>query len=286
MLKTYNTLYLDTRQRLRLAGVEAAQLEAKELVCFASGKSREEFYAGLRLYAAPQVEERLGELVQRRLQGEPLAYILGEWDFMGLNLMITPDVLIPRSDTETVAQRAVEIARASGEHARVLDLCCGSGCIGLAVAKNSKNCRVVLADVSDKALDVARKNTIRTGLSGQTTTFWADARMAPPRLIWDFNLIVCNPPYIRSGDLAGLDRSVRDFEPHLALDGGEDGLDFYRSVAGQWKTAMRSACVLLFEVGYDQADDVLEILSENGYRNLKKHKDWNGVFRAVEGTVG
>lgn len=286
MLKTYNTLYLDTRQRLRLAGVEAAQLEAKELVCFASGKSREEFYAGLRLYAAPQVEERLGELVQRRLQGEPLAYILGEWDFMGLNLMITPDVLIPRSDTETVAQRAVEIARASGEHARVLDLCCGSGCIGLAVAKNSKNCRVVLADVSDKALDVARKNTIRTGLSGQTTTFWADARMAPPRLIWDFNLIVCNPPYIRSGDLAGLDPSVRDFEPHLALDGGEDGLDFYRSVAGQWKTAMRSACVLLFEVGYDQADDVLEILSENGYRNLKKHKDWNGVFRAVEGTVG
>lgn len=286
MLKTYNTLYLDTRQQLRLAGVEAAQLEAKELVCFASGKSREEFYAGLRLYAAPQVEERLGELVQRRLQGEPLAYILGEWDFMGLNLMITPDVLIPRSDTETVAQRAVEIARASGEHARVLDLCCGSGCIGLAVAKNSKNCRVVLADVSDKALDVARKNTIRTGLSGQTTTFWADARMAPPRLIWDFNLIVCNPPYIRSGDLAGLDPSVRDFEPHLALDGGEDGLDFYRSVAGQWKTAMRSACVLLFEVGYDQADDVLEILSENGYRNLKKHKDWNGVFRAVEGTVG
>lgn len=286
MLKTYNTLYLDTRQQLRLAGVEAAQLEAKELVCFASGKSREEFYAGLRLYAAPQVEERLGELVQRRLQGEPLAYILGEWDFMGLNLMITPDVLIPRSDTETVAQRAVEIARASGEHARVLDLCCGSGCIGLAVAKNSKNCRVVLADVSDKALDVARKNTIRTGLSGQTTTFWADARMAPPRLIWDFNLIVCNPPYIRSGDLAGLDSSVRDFEPHLALDGGEDGLDFYRSVAGQWKTAMRSACVLLFEVGYDQADDVLEILSENGYRNLKKHKDWNGVFRAVEGTVG
>lgn len=286
MLKTYNTLYLDTRQRLRLAGVEAAQLEAKELVCFASGKSREEFYAGLRLYAAPQVEERLGELVQRRLQGEPLAYILGEWDFMGLNLMITPDVLIPRSDTETVAQRAVEIARASGEHARVLDLCCGSGCIGLAVAKNSKNCRVVLADVSDKALDVARKNTIRTGLSGQTTTFWADARMAPPRLIWDFNLIVCNPPYIRSGDLAGLDPSVRDFEPRLALDGGEDGLDFYRSVAGQWKTAMRSACVLLFEVGYDQADDVLEILSENGYRNLKKHKDWNGVFRAVEGTVG
>lgn len=286
MLKTYNTIYLDTRQQLRLAGVEAAQLEARELVCFASGKSRDEFYASLRLYTTPEVEEKLGALVQRRLRGEPLAYILGEWDFMGLNLMVTPDVLIPRGDTETVAQRAIEIARACGEHARVLDLCCGSGCIGLAVAKNSKNCRVVLADVNYEILDVARKNSLRTGLSGQITTFLANARLDPPRLIWNFNLIVCNPPYIRTGELAGLDGSVRDFEPRLALDGGEDGLDFYRSVAAKWKTAMRSACVLLFEVGYDQADAVLEILSENGYRNLKKHKDWNGVFRAVEGTVG
>ncbi|MCC8100178.1 MAG: peptide chain release factor N(5)-glutamine methyltransferase [Clostridiales bacterium] len=285
MLKTYNTLYLDTRQKLRLAGVEAAQLEARELICFASGKGKDEFFASLQLYATPELEERLRGLVQRRLDGEPLAYILGEWDFMGLNLLVTPDTLIPRSDTETVAQRAIELAARAGDHARVLDLCCGTGCIGLAVAQRCKNCRVVLADVNQDTLDVARKNTLRTGLSGQITTFAADALQPPPRLIWDFNLIVCNPPYIRSGDIAGLDASVRDYEPHLALDGGADGLDFYRSVTQQWKGAMRSACVLLFEVGYDQAEDVAAILAASGYHNIQKHPDWNGVLRAVEGTL-
>lgn len=285
MLKTYNDLYLDARQRLRLAGVEAAQLEAQELVCLATGKSKNAFYAGLRLYADGSVERRLEGLVQRRIQGEPLAYILGEWDFMGLNLMVTPDVLIPRSDTETVAQRAIEIAKGCGDHARVLDLCCGSGCIGLSVAKHCKNCRVVLADYSEAALSIARKNSLRTNLSGQITTFQADATQSPPRLIWDFNLIVCNPPYIRTGELAGLDVSVRDYEPRLALDGGEDGLTFYRTVSSFWKGAMRSACILLFEVGYDQADAVAAILNENGYHNIRKHRDWNGVFRAVEGTL-
>jgi release factor glutamine methyltransferase len=285
VLKTYNDLYLDTRQRLRLAGVEAAQLEAQELVCLVSGKSKNEFYADLRLYATPTLVQRLEEVVQRRLKGEPLAYILGEWDFMGMNLMVTPDVLIPRSDTEVIALRGAEIAKGCGDHGRVLDLCCGSGCIGLGVAKNAKNCRVVLADISEAAITVARKNAIRTGLSGQATAFLANALEAPPKLIWDFNLIICNPPYIRSGDMAGLDVSVRDYEPALALDGGEDGLKFYRSVASMWKGAMRPACTLLFEVGYDQADDVMNILAENGYVNLKKHKDWNGIDRGVEGTL-
>lgn len=285
MLKTYNDLYLDARQKLRLAGVEAAQLEARELVCLATGKSKDDFYASLRLYTDPHTEQRLHALVQRRTEGEPLAYILGEWDFMGLNLTVTPDVLIPRSDTEIVAQRAAEIAQGCGKHTRVLDLCCGSGCIGLAVAKRCENCRVVLADQSEKALAVARQNSLRTDLSGQITTFHADATKSPPRLIWDFNLIVCNPPYIRSGDIPKLERSVRAHEPMMALDGGADGLTFYRSVASLWKPAMRSACILLFEVGYDQAEEVAAILSENGYHNIQKHKDWNGIDRAVEGTL-
>lgn len=285
MLKTYNDLYLDARQRLRRAGVEAAQLEARELVCFASGKSKNQFFAGLRLYADPETEARLSAFLERREKGEPLAYILGEWDFMGLTLTVTPDVLVPRSDTEVVAQRAIEIAQGCGDHTRVLDLCCGSGCIGLAVAKYVKKCRVVLADVSEPALLLARRNSLTTNLSIQVTTFQVDALKAPPRSIWDFNLIVCNPPYIRTGDFPGLDVSVRDFEPRLALDGGEDGLEFYRSISALWKSAMRSACILLFEVGYDQAEQVAELLAQNGYHNIQTHKDWNGIPRAVEGTV-
>lgn len=285
MAKTYNTLYMDLRQRLRRAGVEEAQLEARELVCYATGKSREEFFRSMQLYASSEVEAAIEALLQRRLSGEPLAYILGHWDFYGMDLLVNPAVLIPRPDTEIIAERAIAIAKGSGEHARVLDLCCGSGCIGLAVARHAPNCRVVLADASEDALRVARQNVHRTGFGGQITSFCADALADPPQMIWDFNLIVCNPPYIPTGELAGLDTSVRSYEPRMALDGGEDGLKFYRSVAARWRKAMRSTCILLFEVGYDQADAVEAILAENGYRNIRRHKDAFGVWRGVEGSV-
>lgn len=285
MAKTYNTIYMDVRQKLRQAGVEEAQMEARELVCHATGKSREDFYRSMQLYAVSETEAVINQLLERRLKGEPLAYILGHWDFYGMDLLVDSNVLIPRPDTEAIAERAIEIAKGSGIHARVLDLCCGSGCIGLAVAKHAPNCRVVLADVSDEALTVARKNVARTGLKGQITVFHANALENPPEFIWDFNLIVCNPPYIRSGDMAGLDVSVRDYEPKLALDGGPDGLEFYRKVAANWRKAMRSTCILLFEVGYDQAEDVEQILAENGYRNIRRHKDAFGVWRGVEGSV-
>ena len=144
MATTYNNLYLDTRARLRKAGIDAAQLEARELLCYASDKSREQLYRDMSLYVSAELERRVEELVQRRLAGEPVAYIVGEWEFYGLPLDISSDVLIPRSDTEVLAERAILRARAAGEGGRVLDLCAGSGCVGLAVAANVPACRVVL----------------------------------------------------------------------------------------------------------------------------------------------
>ena len=126
MATTYNNLYLDTRARLRKAGIDAAQLEARELLCYASDKSREQLYRDMSLYVSAELEE----LVQRRLAGEPVAYIVGEWEFYGLPLDISSDVLIPRSDTEVLAERAILRARSAGEGGRVLDLCAGSGCVG------------------------------------------------------------------------------------------------------------------------------------------------------------
>jgi release factor glutamine methyltransferase len=285
MAKTYNTIYLDLRQALRKAGVEEAQLEARELICHVTGKSREEFYRSMQFYAISDTENQIHELARRRLAGEPLAYILGKWDFYGMELTVNPSVLIPRPDTEIIAQRAIEIARGSGDHCRVLDLCCGTGCIGLAVAKHAPNCRVVLSDISEEVLTVARRNVNDNRLGRQITVFRADALQKPPEMIWDFNLIVCNPPYVRSDDMALLDPSVRDFEPALALDGGPDGLEYYRKVAANWRSAMRSTCILLFEVGDDQADDVEKILSDNGYRSIRRHKDAFGHWRGVEGSV-
>ena len=282
---TYNNLYLDARKRLKAAGVEAAQLEARELVCFAAGKNREQFLRDMSLYASDEVEAKVAELMNRRLEGEPVAYLIGEWEFYGLPLDISRDVLIPRSDTEVLAEQAILAARAAGEGARVLDLCAGSGCVGLAVAANAPQCRAVLADVSEEALKICRQNIRRNDLNARVTCVQADARQAPSSVLWDFDVIASNPPYIPTGDIDGLDSSVRDYEPHLALDGGDDGLDFYRDIAEKWRTALRLGGVLLFEVGIGQAADVEQILARCGYEDIETFQDTGGIWRVVKGTA-
>ena len=285
MAATYNNLYLDARKRLREAGVEGAQLEARELVCCAAGKSREQFYRDMALYASDPVEEKLAELLERRLAGEPVAYLIGEWEFYGLGLDITPDVLIPRMDTEVLAERAILLARAAGEGARVLDLCAGSGCVGLAVAANVPGCRVVLADVSEAALRLCKQNVRRNELNARVTCLSVDALETPSSTLWDFDAIVCNPPYIPTVDIEALDISVRDYEPRMALDGGQDGLDYYRAIAAKWKSALRLGGTLIFEVGVGQAAAVEDILEENGYEEIKILPDTQNILRVVEGTV-
>lgn len=285
MATTYNNLYLDLRKRLRAAGVDAAQMEARELVCYASGKTREQFFRDLPLYASAEVEERVAELMSRRMAGEPVAYIIGEWEFYGLSLDISRDVLIPRADTEVLAHRAIDLAKAAGEGARVLDLCAGSGCVGLAVAANAPQCRAVLADLSEEALKLCKQNVRRNNLNARVTCVLADALKPPSSVLWDFDVIACNPPYIPTGDLPGLDPSVRDYEPILALDGGADGLDFYRAVASKWGAALRLGGKLLFEVGYHQAGDVELIMAQYGFENIQTHQDTAGIWRVVEGTA-
>lgn len=285
MAKTYNDLYLDVRRALRGIGVEeAAQLEARELICAAAGKDREEFYRDLTLYASAQVEEKAGELLARRLSGEPMAYVIGEWDFCGLTLDVTPDVLIPRPDTEVLAQEAMDFVEPLGEGARVLDLCTGSGCVGLAIAMACPDVRVTLADLSEDALRVCKGNIRRTGLSARAVCVGANALEPPIPSLRDFDLIVCNPPYIRRGELETLDPSVRDFEPRLALDGGEDGLDFYRALAAHWGAALRPGGRLMVEVGYDQAGAVEIILGLSGFTEVTSVPDTRGIRRVVEGT--
>ena len=247
MATTYNNLFLDTRARLKRAGVESAQLEAREIICFAADKTREQFYRDMMLYASGEMERRVEELVQRRLSGEPVAYIIGEWEFYGLPLDISRDVLIPRMDTELLAERGILRTRGAGEGARVLDLCAGSGCVGLAVAANAPDCRVVLGELSEGALRVCKQNIRRSELNARVTCLSVNALEPPSSALWDFDVIVCNPPYIPAGDIDGLDVSVREYEPRMALDGGEDGLDYYRAIAAKWKPALRLGGALIFE---------------------------------------
>ncbi len=285
MASTYNNLYLDARRQLKAAGIPNPQLEAREIVCYVTGKSREEFFRDLTLYATGAVEEQILELTRRRLQGEPVAYIIGEWEFYGLTLDVSREVLIPRIDTEVLAEQAILAARACGGECRVLDLCAGSGCVGLAVAANVPECKVVLADNSEGAMRVCRQNVRRCGLGGQVLCLTADAKLPPLPALWDFDVIACNPPYIPSADILTLDSSVRDYEPHEALDGGADGLDFYRAITSRWKGALRLGGRLLFEVGIDQAHDVERLMRENGFEDVQSFPDTQGILRVVSGSI-
>ena len=284
MAITYNNLYLDIRQQLRKAGIEAATLEARELVCFGTGKSREDLARDGGLYASPELESQVRSLVDRHLAGEPVAYLIGEWEFYGLPLDISRDVLIPRPDTEVLAGQAIEYIQTLGE-CRVLDLCAGSGCIGLAVASQASQARVVLGEYSDAALKICRQNIRRNGLTGRVVPMQADAREKPERALGEFQCIVSNPPYIPRADLETLDASVKDYEPHLALDGGEDGLDFYQTISGKWKEALAPGGRLYFEVGIGQADTVLRIMRAQGFGDIQIVKDLHDIPRVVFGTL-
>ena len=284
MAITYNNLYLDIRQQLRKAGIEAATLEARELVCFGTGKSREDLARDGGLYASPELESQVRSLVDRHLAGEPVAYLIGEWEFYGLPLDISRDVLIPRPDTEVLAGQAIEYIQTLGE-CRVLDLCAGSGCIGLAVASQAPQARVVLGEYSDAALKICRQNIRRNGLTGRVVAMQADAREKPERALGEFQCIVSNPPYIPRADLETLDASVKDYEPHLALDGGEDGLDFYQTISGKWKEALAPGGRLYFEVGIGQADTVLRIMRAQGFGDIQIVKDLHDIPRVVFGTL-
>ena len=172
-------------------------------MCFAAGKDKARLLRDGALYASPETEETAWALARRRLAGEPVAYLIGEWEFYGLPLDISESVLIPRPDTETLAEAAIGWLRQQ-DAPRVLDLCAGSGCLGLAIASQVKDARVVLGELSDGALRICRQNIRRNGLTGRVTAMQLDALHPPLQRLGDFDCIVSNPPYIPHGDIAAL----------------------------------------------------------------------------------
>ena len=282
MARTFNNLYLDIRQRLLSGGIAMASLEAREIMRHITGKDRMAIVRDYHLYVPPDEEAGAMELLRRRLEGEPIAYIVGEWEFFGLTMEVNADVLIPRTDTEVLADRAIALARKI-DGARVLDLCAGSGCVGLAVAAYVPDCQVVMADTSEAALAVARENVRRYDLSARITVARADV-LSPPPALGVFDVIVCNPPYIETGQLRSLDKDVGRYEPRLALDGGPDGLRFFRAVAMGWRSLLKPDGHLLFECGMGQADAVCEILQKAAFGRLAVIPDTQGIGRVIVGA--
>lgn len=287
MVKKISELYTDARRALMATeDAQTAGLYARSLLCHITGKSQESILADREMYAGDDVCTAMEAAVSRVLAGEPLAYILGEWDFYGMTLSVDQNVLIPRDDTCAVTALAIKQALFLSTNPRILDLCTGSGCIGLAIANRIKDAKVTLADISKEAMAVAKKNITNQKLSGRVSCIQADALKPPAAFLGKFDLIVSNPPYITTQEMEELPESVKDYEPHLALHGGADGLDFYRSIAENYKNALKPGGYLCFEFGMGQGNAVCEILESNGYTILERVKDYNERERAVLAQYG
>lgn len=282
MVKKLSQIYLDARRLFAESeDRQTAGLLARNLLCHITGKSQEALLADLELYASEAVCREMDAAVARVLAGEPIAYVLGQWDFYGMTLQVDKNVLIPRDDTCAVTDLAIKKALFLNSTPRILDLCTGSGCIGLAIAQRVKDARVTLADISREALAVAKRNISMQKLSGRVSCVCADALGTPATYLGKFDMIVSNPPYITTREMDQLPESVKNYEPHLALHGGTDGLDFYRAIAGNYSQALKPGGYICFEFGMGQGDAVCRILEVNGYTILERTRDYNDRERAV-----
>lgn len=267
----------DARVRMEAAGNPDAAWDADILLCEAMGCEKGRLRFRLRQELAPSDLERLNEQLARRLSGEPLQYILGSTYFMGLRFACDARALIPRQDTETLAEESIR-ALAGRNAPRVLDLCCGTGCVGLSIAKHVPGVRLTLSDLSEEALALAGENARALGV---------EARRVQGDLFEavqgeTFDLIACNPPYLTRADMDELQREVRR-EPALALLGGEDGLDFYRRLASEAGAHLASGGMLLVECGRGQAQEVSRLLQALGETRIIR--DLCGVDRVVVGCA-
>lgn len=281
MVKKYSDLYLDARKALLPVDGMYASNMARELLCAASGKTAEQVIADRDLYASEEICARTEDFVQRHIDGEPTAYIIGEWDFYGMTLTVDKNVLIPRDDTVAVTELAIKRALFLPQNPRVLDLCTGSGCIGIAVAKRVLDARVTLGDVSQDALKVAKKNVQDHQLTARVTCLQIDAKKPAAPFIGKFDLLIANPPYVTTAEMEKLDDSVKRFEPHLALHGGEDGLDYYRAILDNFTSALNPGGFICFEFGMGQEDAVCALLLEHGYEVQELKRDNSYITRAV-----
>ena len=282
MVKKLSQLYLDARNAiLTQEDAHTASLYARNLLCAASERTWESIVSNGDIDAPEAVCSLMEQYVARILAGEPLAYVLGQWDFYGMVLTVNSGVLIPRDDTCAVTELAIETALFLKNSPRILDLCTGSGCIGLAIAKKVPDARVTLADISDEALAIAKKNVTANKLSGRVSCIKADALTVPSKFLGKFEIIVSNPPYITAEQMRQLPDSVKNYEPELALYGGEDGLDFYRAILKNYAPALQPGGYICFEFGIGQGDDICKIAESEGYKIFKRAKDYNGIERAL-----
>lgn len=278
---TYRELYNEGNSALSMALEEEreAQLDARLLLEHVCGTSLQTLLLDGERPVTDNEAELYRRLLKRRCSREPLAYILGKWDFMGLEFGVSSDVLIPEQDTENLVE---EVMREVCDGDRILDLCTGSGCILLSLLNYSNGSTGVGTDLSEGAIAVAKENALKLGLSERCDWKAGDLfeAVAPGE---KFDIIVSNPPYIRSETIGELAPEVRIHEPRMALDGGDDGLYFYKRIIPEAADYLRTGGMLFLEIGYDQAEQVGALMKDAGYYEVRTIKDYCQNDRIVCG---
>lgn len=244
-----------------------------------------------RLYILLNLERTLAEeeinlfdkFINERLNNRPIAYIVGNREFMGLDFYVKEGVLIPRPDTEILVEEIIELARNKGP-INILDIGTGSGAITVSLAKYLENAKVTSVDISDVALEIGKRNAIKNNVIDRVDFIKSDL-FTNINENMKFDIIVSNPPYIKKEVIETLDKQVKDFEPYNALEGGIDGLDFYRAITIQAKEYLNKDGILAYEVGHDQSEDVSKLMDKDGYTNIYTRKDLQQIDRVVIGSV-
>lgn len=282
--KTIAEALREGKLRLKAAGKEAYAFEAELLLEKAAGLNRTALFLRGEEVLSEEVLTVYEGYLSEREQGRPTQYILGEWEFMGLPFCVGEGVLIPRGDTEVLVETILEKQQAE-KFESILDIGTGSGCIPISLGHYGKFEKIMAVDISPKALGYATENAVKNNIN---IDFYESDLFTNLPAEWKGKLdaIVSNPPYIPKKDIAELMTEVKDFEPMNALDGGEDGLDFYRAIVEQAKEWLVDGGWLFFEIGYDQGEDLRKLLQEFGYTAIEIRQDLAGLDRVALGRKG
>ena len=282
---TWQALMKEELERLRQADIPEADSDIRLLAMDAAGCTYSTLILRMAEEATEEQAQKLHAYVTERMTHKPCQYILGTQNFMGMEFEVAPNVLIPRPETELLVEQACgkleklrekKLEQTGDRELRVLDMCCGSGCIGISVAKLVPAVSADLADISDAAITLTKKN--RERLQADCTVIQTDLFA---QIEEKYDMIISNPPYIRTEEIPKLMAEVRDFEPHLALDGKADGLYFYDKIIREAREYLYEDGYILFEIGQDQLDAVRGLLVENGYVDVEGMKDYAGLDRIV-----
>ncbi len=267
---------------LKCYNIENYMLECQLILGMVLNVDRMSIIMNRELEVSEEKAEKYFALVEKRKNKMPLKYITEEAEFMGISFFIKEGVLIPRPDTEILVEEAIKEIK-DKNLAKVCDVCCGSGAIGLSIAKLLEFTKVNCCDISETAEEVTKRNIERLELSERVHFTRSDLLNFAIKEQFQYDVIVSNPPYIRTDVIPTLMEDVKDYEPYIALWGGDDGLEFYRKITSQSIKVLKSGGVLAYEIGYDQSEEVEQILRENGYSDVRTVKDLAGNDRVVIG---